>query len=126
MKNKNFKKIALLSIFILTLTATLSAQNDTIPPRMKYNINYNMYIAHNRENPRAANGDTFSGEVKFEFLVTERGCIDSIRIISSPHEKLTKETIRVLEKTACKWISGSVNGEPKTLKIKSKVVYTIE
>ena len=123
---KNNMKITIICILIMFSSFALIAQNDTIPPRMKYNINYRIYISHNRENPRKANGDKYSGVVQFEFVVTQKGCIDSISIISSPHESLSKETIRVLEKTDCNWICGSINGEPSAIKIKSKTVFTME
>ena len=93
---------------------------------MENNINFKIYITNDLKYPIQAVDNNCSGVVQFEFIVTEKGCIDSISIISSPCASLTKETIRVLEKIACKWIAGTTNGKISTLKLKNEIVFKME
>lgn len=51
------------------------------------------------------------GTVRLSFIVEKDGSIGNIEVIESPHEALSKEAIRVVEKSSKKWTPAEKGGE---------------
>ena len=75
---------------------------------------------------REAAVNRIQGKVDFSFQITSAGCIDSIQILNSPHELLSTEVIRVLEKTKCRWTPGSVNQIPVRTALSSSITFYLD
>jgi len=116
----------LISVLILFATMTAFAQNDTILPKLKKYDNYAVYIQNQIKYPTIALENGWTGRVEFEFIISHKGCIDSVKVLSSPNINFTKEVIRVLEKTKCKWVPMSVNGYPVAARINSFVDFNLD
>ena len=73
-------------------------QMDTIAPKLKKNKNYMNFVYKNLKYPIIALENGIQGRVDFSFQITSEGCIDSMKIVNTPHKLLSREVIKVLEK----------------------------
>lgn len=101
-------------------------QSDTIAPKLNHQKDYIDFVYSNLIYPEIAVKNGIDGRVEFNFQITSAGCIDSIKIIRSPHEVLSNEVIRVLEETKCEWIPGKVDGIPMTFDVSSYINFKLE
>lgn len=70
-----------------------------------------LFIVTNLNYPIAARENNIQGNVLLSFVVNKDGTITDIEIIESPHESLSKESIRVV-KAFPRWEPGRVGGIP--------------
>jgi TonB family protein len=69
------------------------------------------WITQNIQTPEQAQKDTISGKVFVEFVVEKSGELSNIKILRSPHELLSNETIRLVENMP-KWEPALVSNQP--------------
>ncbi len=61
--------------------------------------------------PSEATKKGIQGTVRLSFIVEKDGSIGNIEVIESPDEALSKEAIRVVEKSSKKWTPAEKDGE---------------
>ena len=117
---------ALFTLILLFCAGTVLGQSDTIPPRFKPDTNYMDFVSKVVRYPRDAAIKGIQGRVYFEFQIDSVGCINSIKIVESPHEALSNAVIRALSKTKCDWIPANIDGKPAHSSLKSFMVFKLE
>ena len=83
------------------------------------------FFANNIIYPEEAREVGIEGTVYVKFVVEKRGRVSNIQIISSPHEMLSNEVIRVFE-VMHPWIPGRVNGRTASSNFTIPVRFKIE
>ncbi len=94
------KQVLLSLIVALSVSLSVYSQNDTIKAFYK-GEDYLQLIK--LDYPQYAVEMEIFGEVNFKFHIDKVGCLDSIVIISSPHDVLSKEVKRSLSTLKCDW-----------------------
>lgn len=122
---KTIKRITVLCISILS-TINLFSQTDTTLAYIKGFEKHKDYIVRQISYPPLAAEQGISGRVDISFIISEKGCIDSIKVVSSPDETLSKEVIEAVKKTKCKWIPAKTNGTPISITMHSFFEFKLE
>ena len=86
--------------------------------------NLNKFIARSLKYPRYALENGIEGKAVVQFVVRKDGSIGDIEIVSSPHESLSNEAIRLI-KLMPNWIPGTQKGEPVNVKYIFPVVFKL-
>jgi TonB family protein len=68
------------------------------------------FLAENMVYPKYCRRNEIEGKVYIKFAVLTDGSLDKIKVLRSPHEKLSEEVERVVRKMP-KWEPGRVDGE---------------
>lgn len=68
------------------------------------------WLNNNIRYPAEAAESSIQGRVSLSFTVSKDGSIKDIEVMRSPHESLSRESIRLV-KSMPKWIPGRMNGE---------------
>jgi TonB family protein len=116
----------LISLLLLFIGVYLFGQPDTLAPKLIIHDAYMDFVIENLRYPEDAAKKGIRGRVDFSFFITPVGCIDSIKIDNSPHDLLSREVIRVMEKTACEWIPGRFNGILVGMTLSSFINFKLE
>jgi len=94
------KQIINVLLFILLSSNISYSQNDSIRAcnkgedyRLKLMVKYPAYAIEHE----------ISGVVEYKFHISMKGCLDSLLIINSPHEVLSREVKRVILSLKCDW-----------------------
>ena len=94
------KQIINVLLFILLSSNISYSQNDTIRAyhkgedyRPQLKVKYPGYAIEHE----------ISGVVEYKFHINMNGCLDSLLIINSPHEVLSREVKRVILSLKCDW-----------------------
>lgn len=80
------------------------------------------FLKKNLRYPEAARQYQVQGRVVLQFFVETDGTLSEIKVLSTPHELLTQEAIRVLQKMP-KWKPGLQDGTPKRVKAKQPFIF---
>ncbi len=78
-------------------------------PEAGYDVNE--FISKNAVYPKYALENGIEGRVNVQFVVTEEGCIDSAKVIKSPHPSLNSEAVRLIMSLPQPWKPGSNAGK---------------
>lgn len=116
--------MALLAGILVSATLMAQQESDTILPVLKNFDDYRVYLQKNISYPRQFAEKGILGKVHFSFYVSPAGCIDSIRIISSPDVMLSLEVTRVLKETSCNWLPGSIRGEARSMQMSCSIEFS--
>ena len=93
---------------------TIVAPSDTIYEEVDEKpdfLDLNQFLIKNLKYPPYAQEKKIQGKVIIKFIVSKDGSITNIEVISSPHEILSNEAIRVI-KLMPKWKPGILKGKP--------------
>jgi len=104
-----------------------------IPDKAKMNIEidasfpggpkaWQNFLVKNLRYPASAKNAGIQGFVKLKFVVKATGDIEDIVMVSSPHVDLTKEAIRVLNKSP-RWVPARRNNQPFESEMKIMVAF---
>lgn len=88
-------------------------------PQYKGGINaMSTFLGQNLVYPEVARQAGITGKVYVQFVINKKGKMENIKVIRSPHESLSKESVRVIKKMP-RWKPGVQDGK------KVKVRYTL-
>lgn len=82
------------------------------------------FISQNLKYPESAKEAGISGTVYVSFIVSEKGNIESVKAISSVHELLDKEAIRVVKEMPS-WKPGIQKGKPVKVQFTLPLKFTL-
>ncbi len=116
----------LITLLLLFNICSLFGQSDTLAPKLNKYDNYNDFVTENIRYPKDAAMNGIKGRVDYSFKITQAGCIDSIKIVNSPDDLLSRAVIIVLEKTECKWIPGSIDGNYVSMTLISFITFNLK
>ena len=74
------------------------------------------YLSNNLRYPDSARIKGIQGRVKLQFLITERGQVDSIKVLESVHPLLDAEAVRIVKKMP-RWTPGRSIPDNKKVKV---------
>jgi TonB family protein len=94
------KQIINVLLFILLSSNISYSQNDTI---RAYHKGEDYRLKLKFEYPGYAIEQGISGVVEYKFHISANGCLDSLLIINSPHEVLSREVKRAILSLKCDW-----------------------
>jgi len=120
------KIIAIFAFLLIAIAGQVHCQNDTIKATFETYPDIQEYVQKNIIYPFEAIEKKIRGTVVYKIRVNKSGCIDSLVIITNPHDLLTEEVKRVIKSTGCKWIPAYYKNEPIDSWINTKAVYSIK
>lgn len=86
---------------------------------------FNTWVSKNVKYPKEALKNGISGKVRCEFVVTEKGGIDDVKITESINKLLDDEVIRVI-KSSTGWTAGLQKGVKVRVKMSIPVDFKLD
>jgi outer membrane biosynthesis protein TonB len=120
------KHLLIFAFLLAALVDKASSQTDTTKASFGNYPDIQEYVQRNIIYPFQALEQKIRGTVEYKIRINKSGCLDSIVIITNPHDLLTNEVKRVISATACTWTPSYYKNEPIDSWINTKAVYMIK
>jgi len=127
----------LLTIAILLLPILLKAQSPAVAANKSQDTStlvkptfpggaqaWWSFLAHNIRYPATARQKNVQGQVLIEFIIEEDGSLTNFKVLNSPADDLTAESLRVLALSP-KWTPGTKDGKPVRVSFKCPINFTL-